>query len=548
MGISDSTFGALTPWLVSLDELETWLDQTQSRADQTVEAATLQQTLDTLRADLSAMRDGRVGIPAEVPSGSSSAAKGLESFARAAAGAPAATAIRSRRLAVLRLGVWRALRAWSAVGRPGSDDVPKLDDLMVWFGQLGVRVPPGVGPSLRYAAGESAADLFNQLLRQALQALGQRYDSLGTQYANAANQPAFDGTGVAVDGWSGAWTMAIAAVYLDCLMARGDGKLEPVLRSLWKPDEDKTRFRPPNGLVVLPTRQRDIHLDLWVDVVVAQALAHAAARWGVFASGTRWHRVAVDMHDLTESVRGSRALGDMQHVYRGMCVKLLYQAVFIERLYELLAVPSANLLTDGTAASKVTPMPMNLQVDLPPIGSGQVANLEVIIRWREKPRPADMRFSAPLPLVELDAKQQAVLQRWHQKRPVRCAMRADPDALSWQPAIEGQCLMDDNGRELLALGHALLWRAVGESAFWMEVSLAVRVGGRWRLCRPQMVDEWFDGALHCWLLLDEATDSDILAVVDALRLAMRQPQRVCWAFNPVGLGVFVMAGVDLDPA
>lgn len=543
----ESAFGAVAPWLASLDELEHWLASTLTDGKVDAGRGGVALTLDSLRSLLRSLQRGEVGIPAELPAGVMAPRPTLEGWLQAAPNATGLGQLRERRLSVLRLAVWRALKAWvHSASQAAGGAPPSMGELMVWMGRLEARVPPGLGPTLRYAAGESAHALFNDLLRNALLRLAENHDSRGAQFAALARQPAFDGTGVAVEHWSRAWTAAVAAVYLDWLTERGDTDVMRAMRFLWQPGEDKVRFRPPDGLAVLPTRQRDIHMDLWLDVVLAQALAHSNSRWLALADGQLWHRVTVDMHDMADSARGSRSQQPARKVFRGLCVKMLYQAVFAARLHEELALrdrepPAVRQRLAGSLKDPVT-----FQVELPLSSAGQRANLEFVIRCLETPIRDGTRLSQRPADLDLDAQQLAVLAAWRSRRPASCPSSPSGLAPGWRSATPDEPFLGAAGQALPALGHAALWQAVGEGVHWLELSLAIRLGGHWREVQPCMVDEAMEGVVHSWLVLDETTDPALLQQADALRCALRSPVQSCWAIWRAGLGAFVTVGVDLD--
>lgn len=485
-------------------------------------------TLHGLREALAALACGQEAVPAEVPA--PAAATELDGWLRRSARPQGFNDVRRRREALLRLGTWRAL---DALQHAHGDAPGALDALQAWMGRPEVDVPPGLAPALGYAGSAAALRFFDRDLRAALQRLAQRHDGAGAAFAPFAQAPPYEPSAAAAQGWSRAWSAAVAAVYLDWLRQGAQGRLDRAQQGLWR--DSAVRFRAPSGLVVLPTRERSMHIDLWTDLVLAQALDHSAARWP--RAGERWHRVPVAMHDLGERDRGGRASGGVRTLFRGLGVEMLYQAVFAGRAEAAMAGRRAPEPAAAAAPAAV------LVVDVPTPRPGQQANLELVLRWHEPPGGTRRVGSAPAP--RLDDVQRRVLDDWRHRRDGGEAPAAGLDAarVDWRAAGAADAFEADDGRALVALGHAALWRAAGAEADWLDVALVVRHAGRWAEVPLLLHDDAVDGELRTWLLVDAAA---LPCGADALRQALAGP--ACWVARRAGVGVFVMAGVAPDAA
>lgn len=502
---------ALSPWLGAVERLAGRLPPGPAGGE----------TLAELRSLLDTLARGGEAVPAEVPA----SGVPLEGWLRQATRPAGFNQVRRRREVLLRLAVWRALDAL-ADAAPGREDA--LDSLQSWMGRPELEVPPGLGPSLAYAASAAALRFFDRDLRAALRRLAARHDAAGAGFGLLAEAAPYEPTAAAAHGWSRAWSAAVAAVYLDWLCQGAQGRLDAALQGLWS--EAAVRFRAPSGLVVLPTRERSMHIDLWASLVPAQALEHRAARFERAAEP--WHRVAVAMHDLGERDRGSGA--GARTLYRGLGVEMLYQAVFAERALLALA-PRAAPEPPAMRAPQ-------LVVDVPPPRPGQQANFELVLRWHEPPGPTRRLDGAAS--VVLNELQRGVLERWRQERTTGSSELLAAAAVDWQPAADGDRFVDDEGRPLAALGHGALWRCAGEAAHWLDVALVVRdAAAGWRELPLVLHEESRHGVLRTWLLLAPAPPG-----VDAAALRAALATRACWSLRHAGVGAFVMAGVALDGA
>lgn len=517
MGRAQQIAASLRPWQDALASL--------SGSD----AAAAGEHLPMLRDALAALARGLEAVPAELPA--AGPATPLDGWLRHSARPSGFNDVRRRRDALLRLGVWRAL---AALGAASGDDAGALDALQVWMGHAAVGVPPGLGPALPYAGSASAERFFDRELRAALARLAERHDVRGTAFAALARAQPYEATAVGVHAWARAWSAAVAAVYLDWLRHAAQGSLARAQQGLWR--EDGVRFRAPSGLVVLPTRERAMHLDLWTDLVGAQALEHRDQRFD--AAGQPWHRVRIAMHDLGERDRGGPASGGVRTLFRGLGVEMLYQSVFAGRALDALGVHAGGAAVSAGPRAGATPV----VVDVPLPRPGQQANLELVLRWHD-PDAADRgtRFAGAAQTLSLSAEQQRRLAAWQQQRSGAAPASAlAPASIDWRPATPQDRFADDDGRALAALGHGALWRAAGDDVDWLDFALVVRGPAGWTDLPVRLHDEAVDGAWRTWLLLA----ADMPAVdVAALRHALADPARGCWVARRAGVGVFLMAGV-----
>lgn len=486
--------------------------------------------LDDARSVLDALARREIAIPAELPA---EATASIAAWPRTEGRPRGFNQMRRRRAAVLRLGVWDCLTSLR-VALPPRERTP-LAALQAWLAQAPPAVPPGLGPSLPYAGSEAARAFFDQQLRAALTRLGERHDDHGARFGLLAASPAYESTVVGVHHWSGAWSCAVAAVYLDWLAHAAQDDLDAAQRLLWR--EQNVRFRAPEGLVVLPTRERAMHLDLWSDLVLAQVLQHDPARWP--AAAEPWFRVRLAMHDLGERARGARDPADRRTLFRGLSIEMLYQAVFIGRAQRAL-----DATADTAPPAPAPGAPGQWVVDLPLPSPGQQANFELVVRWRDgAAEPGATRFAgaqSPAPAA-FDADQRAWLARWRQAQaasPER-ASHIDAAALDWRPADD--TLIDEDGQAWAALGHGTLWHCAGNEADWLDTVLLVWRAATWSGVPLHLQDDVVDGVARTWLFVPQSADLD----VPALRAAFASTRHACWAIRRTGLGAFVMAAADL---
>ncbi len=488
--------------------------------------------LDDAQSVLQTLARREIAIPAELPAEATAA---IASWPRTEGRPRGFNQMRRRRAAVLRLGVWDCLAALRAA-LPPRERAP-LAALQAWLAQRSLAVPPGLGPSLPYAGSEAARVFFDRQLRAALARLGERHDDHGARFGALAAAPAFESTVVGVHHWSGAWSCAVAAVYLDWLAHAAQDDLDAAQRLLWR--EQNVRFRAPEGLVVLPTRERAMHLDLWSDLVLAQVLQHDPTRWP--AAADPWFRVRLAMHDLGERARGARDPADRRTLFRGLSIEMLYQAVFIGRAQAALDADTSVAPPNPAAGA-----PGQWVVDLPLPSPGQQANFELVVRWRDSAAtPGPTRFAGAQPAVpaNLDDAQRAWLVRWRETQaasPER-ASHVDATALDWRVAAADDSFTDDEGQCWAALGHGALWRCAGDEADWLDTVLLAYHAGAWSSVPLHLQDDGVDGVPRTWLFVRQSADVD----VPALRAAFASAHRACWAIRRAGLGAFVMAAADL---
>lgn len=493
-------------------------------------AAAAAASLPVLHDALAALASGLEAVPAELAA--PQPATPLDGWLRRSARPCGFNDVRRRREALLRLGVWRAL---VALGETGGDDAGLLDALQVWMGRAGIGVPPGLGPALPYAGSASAERFFDRDLRAALARLAERHDPRGADFAPLARAQPYEATAVGVHAWAQAWSAAVAAVYLDWLRHAAQGSLARARQGLWH--DGGVRFRAPSGLVVLPTRERAMHLDLWTDLVGAQALEHRAERFD--AAARPWHRVRIAMHDLGERDRGGAASGGVRTIFRGLGVEMLYQTVFAGRALGALGARAGAAAMSPVDRAGTLPV----VVDVPLPRPGQQANLELVLRWHD-PAAADRgtRFAGDTETLRLSGEQQRRLAAWQQQRgggavPASALAAA---MIDWRPAGAQDGFVDDAGRTLAALGHGALWRAAGDDADWLDFALVELGPSGWSELPVRLHDDAVDGAWRTWLLLDADRPA---AEVAALRRAFADPARCCWVARRAGVGVFLMAGV-----
>jgi hypothetical protein len=515
----DAVAAALTSWWHACGHAAAWPGLGEDPAGGSL--------LEEARGVLQALAQRELAIPAEVPADSVASPA---PWPRASGRPRAFNRVRRRRAAVLRLGVWDRLLALRAATRI-DDDNAALAALQVRMTLAAPDVPPGIGPSLPYAGSAAARTFFDGQLRTALARLAHRHDPRGARFGALAAIPAYDDTVAGVHRWSGAWTCAVAAVYLDWLTHAAQGRLDVALRLPWR--EQTVRFRAPSGLVVLPTRERRMHVDLWTDLVLAQALQHDDARWN--AAAQPWHRVRLAMHDLGERDRGGRETDGPRTLFRGLSIEMLYQTVFIGRAHAALAADSEAGRTAPVAPDGVR---TQVIVDLPIPHPGQQANFELVLRWRDASEPdGPVRF-ARTPPPGLDDQQRAVLERWRRERArAGGSSLLDRATIDWQPATDAQPLVDDDGNRWLALGHGALWPAAGDDADWLDAALVTHDAAGWRCVPLQLVDDVRDGVARTWLFAPEGA-------AGSLRAALGSDTQSCWALQRAGLGAFVMAAAD----
>lgn len=545
---------AIAPWLGAADELEIWYREKRGSMFGLAAATRIEIALQHIREALRALARGEVGIPAETlgVSAGDCAQGGIDLGwygKRRRDTRPAGfNDIRLKRDAMLRLGVWRVLRALQKHAMATGREAHALSDLQGWIASAVVDVPAGIGPALPYASSPSALKFFNDHLRAALTRLAGDAQTTGTGLRALAQSEPFEDTGVGVHRWSRAWTVAIAAVYLDWIRHRCGGNLDGAMRDLWGMDSDTVRFKAPAGLAVLPTRERSMHIDLWTSFVTAQVLSHDPARGQGNAADRPWHRLRMAMHDLGERDKPDENTGGVRTVYRGLGVEMIYQAVFMDCANGLLQLQRDH--EPAMNSHLQTPAVQTIMVDLDaPCTIGQQPNLQLVLRWKNPSMPAaGRRLDLASARPDLTRLQRQALEDWGWQRAHShsTAMPLDPVLLDWCPANEGDRFVDPSGAELAALGHAALWGTVGRRVDWIDLSLRLHLNGHWSNV-PLIIQEHASGGeLRSWLLLAPAEFGEAALPVDAVRKALRSTTNCLWAATPAGVGAFIMLAIDLD--
>ena len=546
---------SLAFWLGAAEELESWQRELRDKPFEALAASRIEMSIMRIREVLRALERGEVGIPAEtwgVSAGNGPHAGidlGLHGSRQRDTRPLGFNEVRLKRQAMLRLGVWQVLRTLQKHARATGREAQALTDLKSWIASGVVDVPAGLGPALPYAGSQSALVFFNSQLRAALLRLADAAPSTGAGLRALAQSEPFEDTGVAVHRWSRAWTVAVAAVYLDWISRRCGDSLDGALREVWGLDSDSVRFKAPAGLAVLPTRERNMHIDLWTGFVQAQVLSHDPARGQGDKAGQRWHRVRVAMHDLGEKDTPDANTGGVHTVYRGLGVEMIYQVVFMDCASALLKLQRDHEPA-MRAADPPRPPVQTIVVDVDaPCPMGQLPNLQFVVRWTDRSSPGAARRLEPMTArPELTLPQQQALEDWRWQRALSqsAAIQLDPVLLDWCSCRDGEKWLDQSGAGLAALGHAALWETVGRRFDWIDLGLRLRVSGRWSNV-PLIIHERAElGQLRSWLML-APTEFDLAPLpVDAMRTAMQSPATCLWAATPAGVGAFIMVAIDLD--
>lgn len=602
MSADPNPAAAVAPWLCRADRLAAWLDQ-GGLPPGSAQAGWANETLRTARSVLNSLSAGAVAIPAELPDFVPCALAPLYGQAgpRAAARSPTgpvqpfpswlagwrpgalpppdparadqpsqdtAEMLRAHRDAVLRLGVWDSLRAMGASKLAQMGQAQLLSSLMRSISRPASAQPPCLAPALGFAASPAAAPFFNQALRKTLRHLALAYDPGGAAFTALAETPDFDMTGLAVERWTRAWTAAVAASYVDALFGTDTDRFASAQTRLWRRDNKRStplRFKPPEGLIALPTKGHKLNLDLWTGPVLAQVLAHQASRWQAPAAGHTWHRVTLSMHDLHQRDCGEQPDGRLT-VLRGLSVGMLYQVVFIDQIASWLDQlgPEESTMTQAgpTSASNA------VELRLPGGRAGQRTDIHIIIDW---PADADaagpasharglgsagMRNAGPPTPVALDEEQRQVIEAWQQlqgatalPKPQR---RLTPQDIGWQVAKPADALVPAEDGTHCRLGSAALWTAAGPDIEWLDLSLLVL----YRQRRHELALRWGDdttessqaGPPRCWLSTDRSALAELQLSVAALHHASQSSQSCHWHCQLVGLGAVMLMTVDLDVA
>lgn len=566
---------AVREWRDRLDRAETELESGASMPRDGVAARRMRHAIERARSVLAGLARGEEVIRAEL-SGTRVDGTG-QALERWAHGESPGTARRGRprraewrdvaptqalidarlaRDAVLRLGVWSVLGDALAAARLKGRTV-QVTGLIDSHSGNAEAVPPGIAPTLAYAGSSDAQGFFNTHLRGVLDRIALRR---GPDGVAAPRLPAMDRTAALAQRWSQAWSNAACVVYADWLQRRGDGTLEGARLSLWQFNDRETpvRFRPADGLTVIPTKGFRLHVDLWLQPVLAQVLAFDAARWDSEPVDGRWHPVRLAIHDLAardvgDSAEGSRTL------FRGLSVEMLYQAVFIDRV--------ASLLGQETAASErpaTTPLPESAPLPEavpaastapptahPAMRAGQQPTREAVQRRFDGEAESDSRLrqrDAGPPSIDFTPEQRRAFEGW-QDHAVQdgAVVPLAPSRLDWHAATAADAAGADP--TLLPVGSVELWQVLGEAAGWIDFAAIGRTAEGWVDLPIELVDA---PAAHprTWLALGGAArHGTVVPGVDLalLRRRLGEARHCCWMCRRDGLGAFVTLGVDLRP-
>lgn len=561
---SDAVAAIMAPWLTAVDQLEQAY-ATPDAAENADLALRLRQPIARLRTLLQALARGEEAIPPEVAASPfdthADPAKHIDQLLRhprlpaKARGTRrlSAAALRQQRELLLHLSLWRLLSELQEQAMQQGWTEPPFAELQRRLAATATAVPPGISPTLQYAASAAASSLFNAVLPAVLRALAQRYPkALG--FSALAELAPFDASAVGAARHGSAWTAAAAGVYLDWLDRRSAGNVANAVRQLWAPATSSVRFRAPSDLKALPSRERAIHLDLWTGLVHAQLLAHDAKRFAAAAAGQVWHRVPVDMHDLGGGPRPGKPgkPGEMAlSLVRGLGVEMIYEVAFIDAAMGALRQPPQP--KPAMAATDAPTLKLTIVLDLPTPPPGHELTMELALQWLApdtKRRLPSLDKSLPEP-VRLSAEESKVYAAWREQcaPSAAAAVALSPASMDWRADAPATALDDEASlpwHELgHALGHARLWAVAGATAQWLDFALAVRSGGRWQMLPVCLHDEVHDGELRSWLLI-EAEDALPGIELEALRAAFLDRDSCIWCTHHDGLGAFVLCAVDLD--
>ncbi len=442
--------------------------------------------------------------------------------------------------AVLRLGVW------SVLGDAQARALPSCVALVAARCGAAASVPPGIAPTPAWAETADAQAFFGGHLRSVIAEVAEACNGQGAAFATWLDAAPMNRTVASAQRWSGLWSDLVCAVYADWLDRRGAGSIAAARASLWQANGGRmpVRFRPGPGRAAIPTKGHRIHVDLWLQAVLAQVLAHDPARWHEAPLDGRWHAVRLAIHDL-----GARDVGDAadgpRTLHRGLSIEMLYAAIFIERAGGAQEVSMNASIPAADVAQR-------FEVLVPGCAPGQQATLRVILEWsgsraeRGEPGGSARRRDA-LAQVELDSAQREAIQAWRAQRGRRerdaGVQTLDAVRLDWQVA---PAAASEGAR--LVLGHFDLWGAIDGGALWCDIAVVVHHADRWTALPVEMVDGLIDGSLRTWLVLD-ADDAAALRAqgVDAQHIGqgLASAAASLWVARQSGLGVFVSIGVEL---
>jgi hypothetical protein len=371
-------------------------------------------------------------------------------------------------------------------------------------------------------------------VRRVLQTLAARCGSDGAAYARLAPTQPFDAGLPSLVAWSQAWSAAVAGVYLDYLQRHSGDDVQRALVDLWAGQLDAVRFRAGAGLTALPAHAGSLHLDLWTCAVKAQALAFDAARWPQHAAGTCWHGVRIDMHELGHSVNNSSRAAAAS----GLGIETLYRVVFVDHLLVATrggAGPHRDgvVAIDGTATNAGE---HTIAIEMERPRPGHLPNLKLLLRWRD-PSAGPLRFAADD--ASMSPTQDQALQRWLAAQgQAGVARRLSPEVIDWRAGVASGA----DGAVSAMLGHGAFWAALDGAVQWIDPALVVCCGDAWYELPVALSDDAADRTawtLHADAALPAGLDrATLLQAVGAGALQ--------WLATDAGLGVFVMAAIDVD--
>jgi hypothetical protein len=534
----------VAPWQSALRDLTRWFDEHGGSIWQDAARPQAEQRVALLHDTLEALGRGDDAI------GSSARARAAQASATAApridallagkrvakpATTPSPALAERRRKALLNLALWDALRGLQSSGAaPPLSPLSPLSRLHARLAEPAATAP-GLSPALAYAQTAAAREFFEQSVRRVLQTLAARCGSDGQAYARLAPTQPFDAGLPSLVEWSQAWSAAVAGVYLDYLQRHSGDDVQRALFDLWAGQLDAVRFRAGAGLTALPAHAGSLHLDLWTCAVKAQALAFDAARWPQHAAGTCWHGVRIDMHELGHDARANHS--SRAAAASGLGIETLYRVVFVDRLLAAMqggAGPRRDgvVAIDGTATNAGE---HTIAIEMERPRPGHLPNLKLLLRWRD-PSAGPLRFAADD--ASMSPTQDQALQRWLAAQgQAGVARRLSPEAIDWRAGGA----TDADGAAAATLGNGAFWAALDEAVQWIDPALVVCCDDAWYELPVELRDDTDRTAwtLHADAALPAGLDrATLLQAVGAGALQ--------WLATDAGLGVFVMAAIDVD--
>lgn len=539
----------VAPWIAAVDSLDRWRRATGARRPDARTVADLRALLHTLAERGEAVRR-EMPVPADP-------------LARAFTTPEAKAALdawHARRGALMRLGVWRSLEALQREPADGAPAEPPLSALQAAMASTELRVPPGLAPAIQSAVNPKTRQFFGHSVREILEGLAGKHAGHAVWLERLRSARYDVATAAGAQAWSEAWTVGIAANYLDGLASLAGHDLAEAMKCVWS--DKALRLHAVDKLQLLPARERHLHLDLWTDLVQAQVLDHRPGRFD--EDEAPWHCVPLSVHDLNVREAGKGEDGHAIRIDRGIGIDLLHLPVFADRAclaWQALSAPAQAVHAHVEGNTIV--------VDVSELAPGQEANLQLVIRLagqlgnggaaKVRRKAGASRFAAPpSPFVPpvLDALQDDIYRRWAEREDgVARALAAVQ--LDWRDVTDSA---PHRGAPPPAppggLGSAALWRAMsidGRPPQWLHVALVALHGGKWRRCALVVHPAVVEGELHCALCLDEddaaeAPGDEPPIGAAELRRALQDPARTHWVGSHAGLGACVLVGVELDGA